>query len=71
MQPTPKVTSAAGPSKPYQSKMIDKIKTPNTTSDTTANESEAAIDISIVTKAWIRAARAECQLNLLRNLKKP
>ena len=50
--------------------MIDKVKNPNTTSDTTANESEAAIDLSIVTKAWIRAARAECQLNLLRNLKK-
>ena len=33
MQPTPKVTSAAGPSKPYQSKMIDKIKNTNTTSE--------------------------------------
>ena len=26
MQPPPKVTSAAGPSKPNQSKMIDKIE---------------------------------------------
>ena len=32
MQPTPKVISAASPSKPYQYEMIDKIKNTNTTS---------------------------------------
>ena len=50
--------------------MSGQIPTPHKHSDTTAHENGAVLDLSIVTSAWTRAARANCQVELLRNLAK-
>ena len=49
-------------------KMTSPIQPTPTYSDTTAPEKEAAMDLSIASAAWIKTARAECQLQLLRDL---
>ena len=48
--------------------MTSPIQPTPTYSDTTAPEKEAAMDLSIASAAWIKTARAECQLQLLRDL---
>ena len=50
--------------------MSRQIPIPHKHSDTTARENGAVLDLSIVTSAWTRAARANCQVELFRNLAK-
>ena len=53
-----------------QPKVVVQIKNPQTPSDTTGHENVPAFDISIASATWARVARAECQVQLLRDLQK-
>ena len=49
---------------------VSQIKNSKTHSDTTGRENVPAFDVSIASATWVRVARAECQVQLLKDLQK-